>query len=412
MTAPLLSAKFSPLRRFELIALFGLLTTFTPFAVDMYMPALPTIGREFHVSIAAVEHSLASYFLGVAVGQAVVGPLSDRYGRKLPLLTGLALYVLGSMACAMAHGPVSLDIARFVQATGGCAGTVLARACVRDMFPPGEASRIFAQMLLVLSVSPLFAPLFGGWMLLIASWRWLFWIQAALAFLALLAVIFRIPESHPGSDRAIHPVAVARDYWKIAADPRFMGYVLSATLSGAAMYVYLTGWAHVVIDIFHVAPQYFGYTFLTNGIGLIIASQTVARLLHHRPAPRLLFWALLGQTLAAAMALLFAWTGWGGMYGLLPWLFIYCSLLGAVNPTTAGLALMGFGTAAGMASALMGILVYGGGVIASMAMGAFNPVTPVPMTALMFLCIAIAMAVHLHYRKLLSREPPPANIPF
>src|SRR5579872_3677016 len=168
-------------RRFELIFLFGALTVFTPIAIDMYLPALPAIAGDFHVSIAVIEHSLASYFLGVAFGQAIVGPLSDRFGRKLPLLIGLGFYVLGSAVCALSPGPLSLDAARFVQATGGCAGSVLARACVRDIFPPGEAARIFAQMLLVLSVSPLFAPLFGGWLLLITSWRYLFWIQAALA---------------------------------------------------------------------------------------------------------------------------------------------------------------------------------------------------------------------------------------
>ena len=410
MSAP--APKFSAARRFELIALFGLLTTFTPIAVDMYMPALPTIGREFHTSIAAVEHSLAAYFLGVAIGQAVVGPLSDRFGRKTPLLIGLALYVLGSMACALAEGPFTLDAARFVQACGGCAGTVLARACVRDLFPPGEASRIFAQMLLILSVSPLFAPLFGGWLMLVANWRWMFWIQGGLAVLAMAAIFVRLPESHPGSDRAIHPVAVARDYWAIAADPRFLGYVLSATLSGAGLYVYLTGWAHVVIDLFGVAPQYFGYTFLLNGIGLVIVSQATARLLHHRPAPRLLFWALLAQTVAAIMALLFGWMGWGGLFGLLPWLFVFCALVGAVNPTAAGLALMGFGESAGMASALMGILIYGGGAIASLVMGAFNPVSPVPMTALILVCAGAALAVHLRYRTLLNREPPPADLPF
>jgi DHA1 family bicyclomycin/chloramphenicol resistance-like MFS transporter len=409
---PLKAENLTPLRRTELIALFGVLTVFTPFAVDMYMPALPTIARDFHASIAAVEHSLTSYFLGLAVGQAVVGPLSDRFGRRLPLMLGMGLYVLGSVACAITEGPLTLDAARFVQAMGGCAGTVLARACVRDIFPAGEAARIFAQMLLILSVSPLFAPLFGGWMLLVADWRAIFWIQAVLALLAMLAVVARLPESHPGSDRALHPVEVARDYWRIAVDQRFLGYVLSATLSGAGLYVYLTGWAHVVIDIFGVAPQYFGYTFLLNGIGLIVASQSTARILHHRPAPRVLFWALVAQTFGAAMALLFGWMGWGGLFGLLPWLFIYCALVGAVNPTAAGLALMGFGESAGMASALMGIMIYGGGTIASMAMGAFNPVTPVPLVALMLACGAGALAVDLRYRRVLASQPPPPDLPF
>jgi len=376
----------TPARRFELIFLFGVLTVFSPLAIDMYLPALPTIARDFHVSISAIEHSLASYFLGVAIGQAVVGPVSDRFGRRWPLMVGLGLYALGSAVCALAPGPLSLDTARFVQAMGGCAGSVLARACVRDIFPPGEAARIFAQMLLVLSVSPLFAPLFGGWLLLIGSWRDLFWIQGGLAAVTVATLYFRLPESHAGSDRAIHPVAVMRDYFTIGRDRRFLGYVMAATLSSAGLFVYLTGWAHVVIDLFHIPPQYFGFTFLANGIGLIVVSQVTARLLRHRPAPHLLQWALAAQAFFAAMALLFAWTGWGGIYGLMPWLFLYCSLVGAVSPTASGLALMGFGTSAGMASALMGIIVSGGGSIASLAMGAATPATPVPMAALMCLC--------------------------
>jgi len=399
----------TPARRFELIFLFGTLTVFTPIAIDMYLPALPAIAGEFHASIAVIEHSLASYFLGVAFGQAVVGPLSDRFGRKLPLLVGLGFYVLGSAACAMAPGPFSLDAARFIQATGGCAGSVLARACVRDIFPPGEAARIFAQMLLVLAVSPLFAPLFGGWLLLIADWRDLFWIQGGLAVLAVIGVIFRLPESHPGSQRAIHPVAVMRDYIAIGRERRFLGYVLASTLSGAGLYVYLTGWSHVVIDIFHVPAQYFGFTFLLNGLGLILVSQVTAHLLRHRPAPHLLSWALGAQAFVGAMALLFGWTGWGGLFGLLPWVFFYCSLIGAVNPTATGLALMGFGGSAGMASALMGILVYGGGTVASLAMGAFNPSTPVPMAALICLCGFSALAANYFWTAPVLEPPAPTG---
>lgn len=397
----------TPARRFELIFLFGALTVFTPIAIDMYLPALPAIAGEFHTSIAAIEHSLASYFLGVAFGQAVVGPLSDRFGRKLPLLVGLALYVLGSAVCALAPGPISLDAARFVQAMGGCAGSVLARACVRDIFPPGEAARIFAQMLLVLSVSPLFAPLFGGWLLLVASWRDLFWIQGALAALTAVAVFIRLPESHPGSQRAIHPVAVVRDYLVIARDRRFLGYVMASTLSGAGLYVYLTGWSHVVIDIFHVPAQYFGFTFLLNGVGLIIVSQATARLLRHRPAPHLLSGALAVQTVFGVMALLFSWTGWGGLFGLLPWLFFYVSMIGAISPTASGLALMGFGSSAGMASALMGIIVYGGGTIASLAMGSFTPATPVPMAALICLCGFAALAANYFWSAPVLEPPAP-----
>jgi DHA1 family bicyclomycin/chloramphenicol resistance-like MFS transporter len=127
-----------------------LLTVFTPIGIDLYLPALPTIARDFGTPIAAIEHSLAAFFLGLCLGQAMVGPISDRFGRRWPILGGLGLYILGATGCALAQDPITLDFARFVEAVGGCAGTVLARACVRDLFPPHEAARIFAQMLLLL----------------------------------------------------------------------------------------------------------------------------------------------------------------------------------------------------------------------------------------------------------------------
>jgi DHA1 family bicyclomycin/chloramphenicol resistance-like MFS transporter len=164
----------------------------------------------------------------------------------------------------------------------------------------------------------------------------------------------------------------------------------------------------VVIDIYRIPAQYFGFTFLINGIGLIVVSQATARLLHHRPAPHLLQWALAAQAFCAAMALLFAWTGWGGIYGLLLWLFLYCSLIGAVSPTASGLALMGFGTSAGMASALMGIIVSGGGSIASLGMGAATPTTPVPMAALICLCGFAAFAAN-HFWSAPVLEPAAPN---
>ena len=164
---------------------------------------------------------------------------------------------LGAAGCALAQGPLTLDAARFVEAVGGCAGTVLARACVRDLFPPQQAARIFAQMLLILSVSPLFAPFVGGWLLPLTGWRSLFWLQGGAALLTWGFVWWLLPESHPGSDRRLHPLHVLKDYWTIARDRRFFRFVIPATLTGAGLYVFLTGWPHVVIDIFHVAPAIF-----------------------------------------------------------------------------------------------------------------------------------------------------------
>jgi DHA1 family bicyclomycin/chloramphenicol resistance-like MFS transporter len=373
---------FTRARRLELIALFGLLTCFTPIGIDLYLPALPAIAEEFNAPIAAIEHSLAAFFLGLAVGQAVVGPLSDRFGRRMPIIVGLALYVLGSAGCALAEGPLTLDAARFLQACGSCTGTVLARACVRDLFQPKEAARIFAQMLLILSVSPLFAPFVGGWMLVVTGWRSLFWLQAAAAALTLALVWLQLPESHPGSDRRLHPLHVLKDYWIIGRDRNFYGYILPAILSGAGLYVFLTGWPHVVIDVYHIAPQYFGFTFVMNGVGLILFSQGTARWLKHHRGQPLLMAALVANAVCGLAGLVFGMTDWGGILGLIPWMFLYCSLMGSINPTAAGLTMQHFGHSAGMASALIGIFLYGGGTLASMAMGSFTARTSIPMTAL------------------------------
>ena len=387
------------IRRTQLIALFGLLTVFTPIGIDLYLPALPTIAREFISPIAAIEHSLAAFFLGLCLGQVMVGPLSDRFGRRWPILGGLALYILGATGCALAQGPITLDIARFIEAVGGCAGTVLARACVRDLFPPGQAARIFAQMLLILSASPLFAPFVGGWLLPLTGWRSLFWLQGGAALLTWGFVWKLLPESHPGSDRRLHPVQVLKDYWAILRDPRFFRFMIPSTLTCAGIYVFLTGWPHVVIDIFGIHPEYFGFTFVLNGIGLVIFSQGAAQWLKYRPGEPLFLLCLIANAVTAVLAMGFALLGWGGIWGLVPFTFVYCGLIGPVNATAMGLALRDFGHAAGMASALAGILLYGGGTLASMAMGSFvTPSTPMPLTGLMAACALAGLLTFLLFR--------------
>jgi len=387
------------IRRIELIVLFGVLTVFTPIGIDLYLPALPTIARDFGTPIAAVEHSLAAFFLGLCLGQAMVGPLSDRFGRRWPILGGLGLYALGATGCALAQDPITLDIARFVEALGGCAGTVLARACVRDLFPPEQAARIFAQMLLILSASPLFAPFVGGWLLPLTGWRSLFWLQGGAALLTWGVVWKMLPESHPGSDRRLHPLHVLKDYWDILKDMRFSRFIIPSTLTGGGIYVFLTGWPHVVIDLFHVRPEFFGFTFVINGIGLVVFSQGAAWWLKHHPGEPLFFASLALNAAAGVLLMCQAFLGWGGLIAMLPFTLVYCAMIGPINATAAGLAMRDFGHAAGMASALAGILLYGGGTIASMAMGSFvTPATPMPLAGLMALFGALGLGTYLLFR--------------
>jgi len=392
------------IRRIELIILFGVLTVFTPIGIDLYLPALPTIARDFGTPIAAVEHSLAAFFLGLCIGQAAVGPLSDRFGRRWPILGGLALYVLGATGCALARDPITLDIARFVEAVGGCCGTVLARACVRDLFPPEQAARIFAQMLLILSASPLFAPFVGGWLLPLTGWRSLFWLQGGAALLTWGVVWKMLPESHPGSDRRLHPLHVLKDYWDILKDMRFSRFIIPSILTGGGIYVFLTGWPHVVIDLFHVRPEFFGFTFVINGIGLVVFSQGAAWWLKHHPGEPLFFASLALNAAAGVLLMCQAFLGWGGLIAMLPFTLVYCAMIGPINATAAGLAMRDFGHAAGMASALAGILLYGAGALASMAMGSFvTPTTPVPLAGLMALCGLLGLGTYLLFRPRLPR---------
>lgn len=393
------SDSFSRSQRIELIALFGILTVFTPIGIDLYLPALPSIASDFHAPISAVEQSLAAFFLGLCLGQAMIGPISDRFGRRWPILIGLLLYILGATACALSRDPITLNLARFVEAVGGCAGTVLARACVRDLFPPHEAARIFAQMLMILSVSPLFAPFLGGWLLPLTGWQSLFWLQGAAAAMTWGVVWKMLPESHPGSNRRLHPLHVVADYWAIASDRRFFRFVIPATLTGGGLYAFLTGWPHLVEDLFHIRPEYFGFTFVLNGIGLVVFSQGAARWLRNHPGEPLFFGCLLTNAAAGVLAVSFGWLGWGGLLGILPWTFVYCSLIGSINATGSGLAMQHFGHAAGMASALIGILLYGGGTLASALMGAFpTPNSPLPLTGLMAVFGLCGVATYLLFR--------------
>ena len=399
MSTPAPAESFSRARQIELIVLFGILTTLTPIGIDMYLPALPTIAREFHSPIAAIEHSLASFFLGLCLGQTVIGPISDRFGRRMPIIVGMVLYLAGSVACALAQGPLTLDTARFMQAVGSCAGSVVARACVRDLFPPNQASRIFAQMLLILSVSPLFAPFVGGWLMPLMGWRGLFWVQAVIAIVTLVPVLTLLPESHPGSDRRLHPLHVLKDYWHIARDPNFYRYIVPGMITGGGLYVFLTGWPHVVIGLYHVSPQYFGFTFVMNGVGLIIFSQATARWLKHHSGEPLLQAGITANAVLGAGALVMGLTGWGGLLGLIPFLLCYCAMMGSISPTATGLTMQHFGHAAGMASALMGMLIYGAGTLASLAMGAFpNPTTAAPMTGLICGFGVAGLATYLLFR--------------
>lgn len=385
-------------RRLELIIVLGALTAFGALSIDMYLPALPAIARDFGVPIGSAEHTLASFFLGFAVGQAFFGPMADRFGRKPPLYAGLLLYLAMCAACALSTGVEMLMVARFFQAVGACAGGVVARACVRDLFGPHETPRIFAYMMLVLGVAPLVAPFLGGYFLIWASWRAIFWFQFVFGGLVALAVSIRLPETHGGVHRALHPFVIVADYARITRDRRFIAYALSAAVSNGSLYAYLTGSAHVFIDIFHIAPQNFGWFFGINAVGLIGTAQIAARLVHGRLPEAIMVKAQLAHVVAGALLVAVSLSGIGGVFGLGAALFAFLSFNGAINPMGTGAAMRHYGVNAGMASALLGSLSFVVGFGVSLVMGAFNAATPLPLAAVMAGCAVAGLSLHLALR--------------
>ncbi|HSM94631.1 MAG TPA: multidrug effflux MFS transporter [Rhizomicrobium sp.] len=390
--------RLAPARRVELIIVLGALTAFGALSIDMYLPALPAIARDFQVPIGFAENTLASFFLGFAAGQAFFGPMADRFGRKPPLYAGLLLYLAMCAACAMSTSVQMLMAARFFQAVGACAGGVVARACVRDLFGPEETPRVFAYMMLVLAVAPLVAPFLGGYFLIWASWRAIFWFQFVFGGVVALAVAIRLPETHGGAHRELHPFVIVADYARIIRDKRFIAYALSAAASNASLYAYLTGSAHVFIDIFHVAPQNFGWFFGINAVGLIGTAQIAARLVHGRLPETIMLKGQVAHVVTGALLVAVSLTGIGGVFGLGAALFAFLSFNGAINPMGTGAAMRHYGVNAGMASALLGSLNFAIGFGVSLVMGTFNATTPLPLAAIMAGCGLTGLLLHLALR--------------
>jgi DHA1 family bicyclomycin/chloramphenicol resistance-like MFS transporter len=385
-------------RRTELIVILGALTTFGAMSIDMYLPALPAIARDFHIGIGDAENTMSTFFLGFAAGQAFFGPMADRFGRRPPLFFGLAFYLLMCVGCALAANVDMLLVARFFQAVGACAGGVIARACVRDIFGPEETPRIYAYMSLVLSVAPLFAPFLGGYLLIWASWRAIFWFQFAIGTVAAIATAMRLPETHGGMARRLHPFVIVSDYARILRDRNFIAYALAGAASNASLYAYLTGSSHVFIDMFHVAPQNFGWFFAINAIGLIGMSQIAARLAHKHLPERIMLTAQIVHVIAGLVLAAISWSRLGGVYGLGAALFLFLSCNGAINPMSAGTAMRHYAVNAGMASALLGTLMFVAGFAVSLLMGAIPASTPFALGCTMALCAAAGLAIHLTLR--------------
>ena len=371
----------------RLALILGAQTAMGPLAIDTYLPALPTITRQFGTNAAAVQLSLSVYFIGIALGQAVYGPLSDRHGRRPPLFVGLALFVSGSLGCALAPNIATLVAFRFVQALGGCAPLVIPRAVVRDLFNERDSVRMLSVLMLVMGLAPILAPLVGGQMLKYLGWRSIFWAYVVYGSVLLLVVATGLEESLPVARRTRQPLdVVLRTYARLLADWRYLGYVLSGGLVFAGLLAYISGSPYIFIELYRISPQRFGLYFGSNAFGIIAASQ-LNRFLVHRYSPRPTLRAVLWVTAAASVGLLVgAYSTYAGLAGIVIPLWFFIATHGIVSPNTTALAMTPYGAVAGSASALLGTIQFGLGAAAGSLISALADGTARPFASVLAGC--------------------------
>jgi DHA1 family bicyclomycin/chloramphenicol resistance-like MFS transporter len=370
----------------------GTLTAFAPLSIDMYLPALPSLQRDLHTTASAAQLSLAAYFAGLGLTQLFYGPLADRFGRKRPLYGGIALYIVASLGCAMAPDIRLLIALRFLQAMGGAAGPVIARAVVRDLYRGREAAQLMALLMLVMGAAPILAPLAGGALLATIGWRSIFVALAAIGIAALALSIATLPETGKNLTPKLELRGLATSLKAIVSERGFLAYALAGGFTSAGMFAYISGSPFVFIELHHVPATRFGWYFGANAFGLILGSQVNHRLLLRFSPAQLLTGALVVTNLAGFVLVFHSVTGVGGLPLLAASLFAFVGSLGFISPNAAALALEEHGTRAGLASAALGSGQFVIATIASTFVSTFNDGSARPMAFVMCGCALLSAA--------------------
>ncbi|MEU7410878.1 multidrug effflux MFS transporter [Streptomyces sp. NPDC042638] len=374
----------------------GGLTATPPLAMDMYLPSLPEVTRTLHAPAATVQLTLTSCLAGMALGQLVVGPMSDRWGRRRPLLAGLAVYLLATALCAFAPDIGTLVAFRLVQGLAGAAGIVIARAVVRDLYDGMAMARFFSTLMLISGVAPIVAPLIGGQILRVTDWRGVFVVLTVVGALLAAVVWRRLPETLAPADRHGGGVGQAlRAMRGLLTDLPFTGYTLAGGFAFAALFAYISASPFVIQEIYGASPQTFSLLFGVNSVGLMIAGQVNGKVLVGRVSLDKVLATGLAVIVLASAALLLMTSGALGEVGLVPVaaaLFVLMSAMGITLPNAQSLALLRTRHAAGSASALLGTSSFLVGAVASPLVGIAGEHTAVPMAVVQLAGALVAAA--------------------
>ena len=374
----------------------GLLAAVSPFAIDMYLPAMPTIETDLGTTVAGTQATMTAYFIAFGLAQLFYGPMADRYGRKPPIFLGLGIFGLATIGCAVAPDVETLIGYRFLQGLGGAAVMVVPRAIIRDMYTGPEATRLMAMIMLVVSVSPMLAPLAGSGVIAVWSWRGIFWIIAAATLLSLLLTAFGQPETLAKEKRT--PIELST-LWAGAKvlfqSPVFMGLTAIGGLGMASFFVFIASAPFVYSEAFGLTPTQFSLAFAVNAVGFFTASQLAGPLATKWGMEAVVLRGTLGFAVTSALLLAATLAGFGTLVVIVAMLFVANAFLGLVIPTTMVMALDPHGEIAGLASSLGGTLqMLAGGIAITLAAPFFNG-TALPMVVAIAICGALAIAIAL-----------------
>lgn len=373
------------------MVILGVLMAFTSLSTDIYLPAMPVMADELHGN---AELTVTGFLVGFAIAQLVWGPVSDRIGRRMPLFIGMVLFVIGSIGCAMSQTMEQVVFWRVFQALGACTGPMLARAMIRDLYSRTEAAKMLSTLMVIMAVAPIIGPLLGGQLLKIGSWHSIFWLLAVIGAL-MFAMVFRLPETLP--DTGHNSVSIWHafaNYRMLLANGPFMRYTLSLTFYYTAVYAFIVASPFVYINYFGIDAQHYGLLFGLNILGVMGLSMINRYLVMRFSLDALLRTATGVAALAALLPAVAVKADMGGIVGIVVPVFVAFTMNGVIAASATAAALDSVPKMVGSASALIGALQYGSGIVSSIMLAVFSDGTPWPMAWMMalFMVLGAVMA--------------------
>ena len=372
-----------------ILILSGLMA-FTSLSTDIYLPAMPTMAGDLNGN---VELTVTGFLVGFAIAQLIWGPISDHLGRRTPLFIGMVLFIIGSAGCALSTDITQIVFWRVFQALGACTGPMLARAMIRDLFARTRAAQMLSTLVLVMAIAPIAGPLIGGQIIRLSTWHSIFWLLVAIGVLMFISLLW-LPETLPEERRVKASLAGAfRHYRALLTNGRFMRYTLSLTFYYVGAYAFITGSPFVYIRYYHVDPQHYGWLFALNIVGVMAMSVVNRRLVQRHALEQLLKYATMLAALAAVALALLVKLEIGGVIAIIITVFLLFSMNGIIAATSTAAALDAAPNIAGSASALIGSLQYGSGIISSLLLARLSDGTPWTMAWIIALFTLMSAAL-------------------